>query len=217
MKHFLGAIIFSCASLFGSAQKDSSFVEVGMNVIPIIKNFNNSNWEVSPYMLQLEGSTGKVGLRVGLGLNSINFTELAGPTNGNVESNIDSSTVDLRFGLVLYKNFSPKWSLKYGIDGIISNSNSSRNDFFTNSLGTEIETIRSTSSKGFGVGAFLFAQYHISNHFSVGTELSFRTITSQIEIKDTNSEFPEFDSLINRENRQVGVLAPTSLFLIIRF
>ncbi len=219
MQKYFFSIALICSSMLVSAQKDSTFFEIGMNVVPVIKNIQNteSKFVTSPYLLTLEKSFGKVGLRVGAGYDSDSRTELADPSNGNTNFDNDTSSMDLRFGIVLYKNFNEKWSLKYGVDALISNQSRSSNTFFIDQTGNENETLTSLDSKGFGISPFLFAQYHVSKNFSLGTEIGFKYIGYTSVEKDENSEFPEFNTETNRESTVLSIVPPTSLFLIVRF
>lgn len=218
MKKILVFLLSTTSSIFSIAQKDSSFFEIGMNAATVLHSFDDENnrFELSPYFLTLEKSFGKVGLRSGFGLLSDQSEQLASPSNGNTNFNIDTSSVDIRLGLVFYKNLNDKWSLKYGLDGIISNQSTSRNTVFTNTEGQESETISSLDYNGVGVAPFLFAQYHFSKNVSIGTEIGFRWLNKTITKKDVNSQFPEFNENLETTKASLSLLAPTALFLIIR-
>jgi hypothetical protein len=219
MKKTLFIIGFVCASILSSAQKDSSFFEIGLNVFPVLRNYNSAESDITlnPYALQLEKSFGKFGLRVGAGYRSIENTEEPSDFNGQNTFVQDTSTMDLRFGVALYKNFSEKWSIKYGIDAIIANRSSNSNTVFVNANNVRHETTNNTESSGFGVAPFIFAQYHFSKNFSIGTELSFRYLNNDISTVRENTEFPEFNAEINRTKTETELLFPTALFVIVRF
>jgi len=219
MKKTLFIIGFVCSSILGSAQKDSSFFEIGLNVFPVIRNYNSAESDITlnPYALQLEKSFGKFGLRVGAGYRSIENTEEPSDFNGQNTFVQDTSTMDLRFGVVLYKNFNEKWSIKYGVDAIVANRSSNSNTIFVNANNIRHETTNNTESSGFGVAPFIFAQYHFSKNFSIGTEMSFRYLNNEIATVRENTEFPEFNAEINRTKTEVELLFPTALFVIVRF
>jgi hypothetical protein len=203
----------------GTAQKDSSFFEIGLNVFPVIRNYNSAESDITlnPYALQLEKSFGKFGLRVGAGYRSIENTEEPSDFNGQNTFVQDTSTMDLRLGVVLYKNFNEKWSIKYGVDAIVANRSSNSNTIFVNANNIRHETTNNTESSGFGVAPFIFAQYHFSKNFSIGTEMSFRYLNNEISTVRENTEFPEFNAEINRTKTEVELLFPTALFVIVRF
>ena len=219
MKKTLFIIGFVCSSILGTAQKDSSFFEIGLNVFPVIRNYNSaeSDMTLNPYALQLEKSFGKFGLRVGAGYRSIENTEEPSDFNGQNTFVQDTSTMDLRLGVVLYKNFNEKWSIKYGVDAIVANRSSNSNTIFVNANNIRHETTNNTESSGFGVAPFIFAQYHFSKNFSIGTEMSFRYLNNEISTVRENTEFPEFNAEINRTKTEVELLFPTALFVIVRF
>jgi hypothetical protein len=125
--------------------------------------------------------------------------------------------MDLRLGVVLYKNFNEKWSIKYGVDAIVANRSSNSNTIFVNANNIRHETTNNTESSGFGVAPFIFAQYHFSKNFSIGTEMSFRYLNNEISTVRENTEFPEFNAEINRTKTEVELLFPTALFVIVRF
>ncbi|MFO0360060.1 MAG: hypothetical protein ACK50N_06140 [Flavobacteriales bacterium] len=219
MKKTLFIIGFVCSSILGTAQKDSSFFEIGLNVFPVIRNYNSAESDITlnPYALQLEKSFGKFGLRVGAGYRSIENTEEPSDFNGQNTFVQDTSTMDLRLGVVLYKNFNEKWSIKYGVDAIVANRSSNSNTIFVNANNIRHETTNNTESSGFGVAPFIFAQYHFSKNFSIGTEMSFRYLNNEISTVRENTEFPEFNAEINRTKTEVELLFPTALFVIVRF
>lgn len=219
MKKTLIIFAFLCTSILSLAQKDSSFFEIGLNVFPVLRNYNSAESEITlnPYALQIEKSFGKVGLRVGVGFRSTENTEEPSDFNGQNTFVQDTSTMDIRFGVALYKNFSEKWSIKYGIDAIIANRSSNSNTIFVNANNVRHETTNNTESSGFGVAPFIFAQYHFSKNFSIGTEMSFRYLNNDISMVRENTEFPEFNAEIIRTKTELELLFPTALFVIVRF
>lgn len=155
---------------FSQAQSDSSFFELGINSLSLLnRNQNNLN---GPFMLTLEKGGAKVGFRAGIGYSSLLSTEKPSISNGNTEFQRDTTQLNLRFGLVLYKNFTQKFSLKYGLDTRISNTQQSGNTTFIDSQGDEINTTNQYRSGLFGVSPFVYLQYHITKNFSIGTEFS---------------------------------------------
>jgi hypothetical protein len=219
MKKTLLFMGFVCSFFLSTAQKDSSFLEIGLNIFPVIRNVQSSesNMTINPYALTLENSFGKVGLRIGAGFYSSNDTENPSDFNGQNSFIRDTSSLDLRFGVVLYKNFNERWSLKYGADVVLANRSSESNTIFTNANNVRHETLNTTDVAGVGVSPFVFAQYHFSKNFSIGTELSFRYLTSDITFTRENTEFPEFDAETTRTKTDTELLFPTALFLIVRF
>lgn len=218
MKKILLVLLSCSGALFCKAQKDSAFFEIGMNVASVIHSFGDEDnrFELSPYFLTLEKSFGKVGLRSGFGMYNSQSEQLASPSNGNTNFNIDTASVDVRLGLVFYKNLNEKWSLKYGLDGVISNQSSSRNTSFTNTDGQESEIVSSRTFSGVGVAPFLMAQYHFSKNISIGTEIGFRWLNGTTVDESVNDQFPEFNENLETTQTTLSLLAPTALFLVVR-
>lgn len=219
MKRKLIVAIFALCGISGYTQTDSSFIEVGVNAVPVFRSIQkeNSDIEYSPYTLTLEKKFGKVGLRAGIGYSSDSFTELAGETNGNTEFTVDTASMDVRLGLVFYKDFKKSFSIKYGIDGIISNRSKEYNTLFIDEIGEEREVLNTTTSKGVGASPFIFFQYHVTPNFSLGTELSLRLLSANMEEKQESTETPGFNSLTSYSQTTFSVVPPSALFLIVRF
>lgn len=218
IKNLIAAAAITISSLALNAQTDSSFVEIGADVSPLFRSlFSGGNTITPAYSLYLEKSFGHIGLRAGAGISNSTTVELAGPTNGNTETTTTLNSNNFRLGVVLYKNFNPKWGIKYGVDGVISSTKSERNDTFINLSNKEVTTISSVTTSGVGAQAFLFTQYHFSKNISVGTELALRFQQVKMEDADKNSEFPEFDTITNTEYNYFNFILPTNLYLIVRF
>lgn len=217
-KIFLASVMCACLSSY--AQKDSSYLELGLNVFPLLKTVQNGNSDliINPYAFTAEYVVkSKFGIRAGVGFSSNSSEELPSITNGNTTFINDSSALDLRFGLFLNKKFGEKWTFKYGVDAIIEQRSSNSNTVFTNANNERIETENSNEFSGFGFAPFVFAQYHLSKNFSVGTELSFRFLNGTQNEVVTSEVFPEFESETQKEITKNGILWPTALFLNIRF
>ena len=217
-KMFLASAMFAC--LAGYAQKDSSYLELGLNVFPILKTVQNgsSDLMINPYAFTAEYVVkSKFGLRTGVGFSNNSSEELPSITKGKTTFINDTSSLDLRFGLFLNKKLGEKWTFKYGVDAIIEQQASSSNTVFTNANNERIETENSNEFRGFGFAPFVFAQYHLSKNFSVGTELSFRFLNGTQNEVVTSEVFPEFESETEKQITRNGILWPTALFLNIRF
>lgn len=209
-------ITFVMLFCFGytQAQSDSSFFEVGVNGLSLFNR--NQNTPAGPFMLTLEKGGTKVGFRAGVGYSSLLSTEKPSISNGNTEFQRDTTQLNLRFGLVLYKNFTPKFSVKYGIDARISNTSQLGNTTFVDTQGQEIKTTNENKSGLFGVSPFIYLQYHFTKNFSVGTELS--ALFSKVTIEKTQtSEVTDFNSIIVTEQKYNRLEAPNALYLVVRF
>ncbi|MCC6601290.1 MAG: hypothetical protein IT223_11545 [Crocinitomicaceae bacterium] len=202
------------------AQTDSNFFEAGINVIRLLQ-FNrgdavsSSYW--SPYFLTAEKKLGKVGIRTGWGFCSVKDFELASPSNGYANFKNDTSSVSGRLGLVFYAALSDNWSLKYGVDGIFSNSERVYNSVIQQVGGTQVESIHKNTWTEAGVSAFIFPQVHLAKRVSLGTELGIAYSGTKGKRSVTSSKFPEFDSHLNNEGSKFSLLPPSALFLMMRF
>lgn len=217
-KLLLASTLMACLS--GYSQKDSSYLELGLNVFPLIKTIQSgsSDLMINPYAFTAEYVVkSKFGVRAGVGFSSNSTEELPSLTNGNNTFINDTSSMDLRFGLFLNKKMGEKWTIKYGVDAVIENRSGSENTIFTDASNQRNETLVAREYSGFGVAPFLFAQYHLSKSFSVGTELSFRFINGSASRKTENTQFPDFNTELKEESTSNTILWPTALFLNIRF
>lgn len=220
MKKVIISALACCFLHTASAQKDTTkCIEVGMNATRILTQLTGNNGDYqNPYTFTLEGRYRKVGLRFGFGANSQSQTEEPGNDNGNAQFNRDTSRTHYRVGLVFYKDFSPKWSIKYGLDVASYTREESSKSIIPSSDGTApttttIETVYGERS----FNPFLFVQYHFSKHISIGTEL-YAAIGSYTNTEKTKVEgFAPVDREKVKNGNLFAVHAPTALFLIVRF
>jgi len=214
MKKWTFTLVMLFCFGFTQAQKDSSFFELGINGLSLI-NRNQVN-PAGSFLLTLEKGGPKIGIRAGVGYTSLRSTEKPSVSNGNTEFQRDTTQFNLRMGLVLYKNFNQKFSLKYGIDARFSNLHRSGNTTFVDSQGAEVNTSSTYNQGLFGVSPFIYFQYHITKNFSVGTELS--VLFSKVTIEDSvTSEIADFNSILVTEQSYNKVEIPNALYLVVRF
>jgi hypothetical protein len=216
----LGLCALCTSSLF--AQKDSShFVELGLNATRLYKSFgheNNSDKEIrNPYLLTAEWKPTVLGFRGAFGMNKTEQTELPGSANGNSTYVDDSASFDMRVGLVLYKNFNRRISMKYGVDYVSGkNSSGNKSTVIAENSDLVVNTNR-LESKYSGFSPFIYFQYHVNDHFSLGTELLMMYTKETSTETITSSAFPTFSSEKNKELTSFRVMPPAALFLVVRF
>lgn len=226
MKRTFLAICIACFSSAALAQTnkvntDSSFFEIGINTIALLRTFpaaeNPVPSLINPFQLTLDGSFGHLGIRIGAGYQAHRTSELPSQTaNSNTEFTRDTVQSHFRIGLGYYKNLTPKWSLRAGVDARFHTYEASSNSFFVTETGEDVNTTNITTIRQRGASPFFFLQYHIGQRVSLATELSFLfstyTFTENIE-----SDLTEFSSTLIREETLNRLEAPTALYLIVRF
>jgi hypothetical protein len=221
MKKLVAAIIFAVFSNLSIAQYDSTKLEVGLNIIRLT-NFlglvesTNDYEDWNPYMFTAGYNANRFHMRYGLGYNSIYRVEQ--PTNANGQSTFDttSKVVDMRFGLGMQFQLSPKWTFKLGGDYFVANRYTSYEAKFKDLNGNLIENIRNMDYKEKGFSPFLFVQYNLASRICLGTELLWRMSSytlSDSDLSNGNS------AQINKEyaGAKRVIMAPSALFIQVRF
>lgn len=221
MKKVLFLIV--CLAAFGSskAQESTSFYEIGLNATPFVSQYLDFNSDdndlVSPYILTAEKRVNRFGLRAGLGIISTN--RLLQPDDDSTEPKVHFRSLTLagRVGLVLYKDVSKRFSLKYGFDGYFMRDSEVRETTTIGFFGEEQTTKITAATNEVGLSPFLFLQLHITPNFSMGTELLGKLSYAEGIEKEENSQFPEFNDEQKTKTGGFRIDAPTSLFFILRF
>lgn len=214
-------VLMKIQSLAQSAT-DSSFSEIGLNATAFVNqylDFGSGNGEfVSPYIITYERRFGKMGVRIGLGMDGDRSE--AKPENGdpNQPSLFTSSfESNVRTGVVFYKNISRRWDLKYGADVIFGmNKNKSWTEV-NNLFGEPVKNTTTFRSAQIGLTPFVFIQFHLSEKFSLGTEMLFNVIGSEDVTKQESTEFPEFNSRQETTRLSYNTTPPIALFFIFRY
>ena len=168
-------------------------------------------------MLTAEKRLDRIGFRLGLGVVSTNRLEQPDDDNTEPKIRFKSTVLATRGGVVMYKDVSKRFSLKYGADlYYMRNGNISE----TTTIGffgdEEVSTVTSAFNE-FGLSPFLFLQLHVTPNFSLGTELLAKFSYSEGVEKEENTQFPEFNDEQKTKTGGFRIDAPTSLFFILRF
>ncbi|MFM9984229.1 MAG: hypothetical protein ACKVOK_03305 [Flavobacteriales bacterium] len=215
------SICFAAFGFSAKAQESNSFFEIGLNATPFVSQYLDFNSDdndiISPYMLTAERRLDRIGFRLGLGVVSTNRLEQPDDDNTEPKIRFKSTVLAARGGLVLYKDISKRFSLKYGADlyfmrdGNVSETTTV--GFFGNE---EVSTVTSAFNE-YGLSPFLFLQLHVTPNFSLGTELLAKFSYSEGVEKEENTQFPEFNDEQKTKTGGFRIDAPTSLFFILRF
>lgn len=224
MKQLAAFLIFISSTLASSAQEEAanlSHFEIGLNATAFINqylDFGSGNGELtSPYVLTLEKRFGKFGIRAGFGVDGNRDKE--DPPNGEPTAptlNIHELQLNARTGLVLYQPLSPRWDLKYGCDAAFGYDQNKNWTEITNFFGERVVNTNSDLEWSLGLNPFVFAQFHLSDKFSLATELLLDISYRQVVEKTQSSEFPEFDVRQQTTGLRYGLNPPIALFFIFR-
>lgn len=221
MKKLFLACLFVSLSVFSQAQKDSTSLELGLNVIRLT-NFlglvdNPTDYEDwNPYMFTAGYNAKRFHMRYGLGYSSVYRVEE--PTDANGQSTFDTThkVTDMRFGVGLNFNLSPKWTFKLGVDYFIAKRFSSYEAKFKDLNGELIENVREMNYREKGIAPFLFIQYELASRVSLGTELLWRMSSYTLSDRDlSNGNSAQINKEFSGAKRLI--MAPTALFIQVRF
>ncbi len=221
MKPLFSFILFVATSLSAIAQTAVSFNEIGLNATPFINQYldfnKDSNDVLSPYMISYEHRFNKLGFRVGLGLFSSD--DLHQPDDDNTEPSIRNTTTNfsIRTGAVFYKDITQKFSLKYGLDAFFKYNLDKSVTSTTDLFGAKQIVSISDLSYEVGLSPFVFIQFHLSPHCSLGTELLGRLSYLRETTKEDDSKFPDFSDEQTSKGTRFSIDPPTALFFIFRF
>jgi hypothetical protein len=220
MKKLPVVLLFISTSFAMNAQKDSNYVELGINTLRIVSvliDDSPSDFDVwNPYMFTLEGHAKHVSLRFGFGQNREEISELPTAANGKVYVKNDTLRTDWRLGVGYCIPLHSKWSLKLGADYFQYRDLQSLYTEYINENNERVTTTREIETKGKGVAPFVHFQFFITPRISLGTELLYRITSAKTSDIDTNN-LNENTFERSFETKKNSVMAPTALFLCARF
>jgi hypothetical protein len=221
MKKLFTAFLFLFLSSILSAQKDSTSLELGLNVIRVT-NFlglvddpaEYEDW--NPYMFTAGYNAKRFHMRYGLGYKSVYRVEQPTAANGQSTFDTTSKVIDMRFGIGGQIYLGPKWTFKLGVDFFTATRFASYEAKFKDLNGELIENVREMSYKERGVSPFLFVQYDLAKRVSLGTELLWRMSSYTLSDRDLSNGN---SAQINKEfaGTKRLVMAPSALFIQVRF
>ena len=202
--------------------QDTTFKEIGLNATPFANQYFNlgagDNFISSPYMLTYEQRFGMYGGRFGVGATASRSTD--NPVNDKPTEpslHFSSSSMNLRLGVVRYKDLSKRWSLKYGVDAVFAQEATKSWTIVSDLFGQEIISTTSSNNWNAGCSPFFFAQWHVTEHFSLGTEILATLTYGSNTDKVINTAFPEFDTSQKSTAINFNIEPPTALFFLFRF
>ena len=221
MKKLFVATLLVFSSSFLSAQKDSTSLELGLNVIRLT-NFlglvddpaEYEDW--NPYMFTAGYNASRFHMRYGLGYKSVYRVEEPSDANGQSTFDTTSKVTDMRFGVGIQFQLSPKWTFKLGADYFIANRYASYEAKFKDLNGELIENVREITYKEKGFSPFLFVQYNLAKRVSLGTELLWRMSSYSMADRDlSNGNSAQINKEYSGAKRMI--MAPSALFIQVRF
>jgi hypothetical protein len=221
MKKTLITLLIALLQLNAKSQNDSTYFDLGINAVRLLTLTGNHNgsaekW-INPYLIHAEGHLSILSIRLGFGIQKHSSTEDPSPVNGNSTFVDDTLKRDFRIGVGLSARLSPKWTMKYGIDGYFSKSLTHKESQILDINSVIVTDINETITEEKGICPFLFFQYHIAPRISIGTELLMRFGSYTTESKQTNSGFPDQDAFKTINGNRITMLPGTALFLTARF
>ncbi len=220
MKRIFALLLVVSFALNSRAQSDSVYAEIGVNTIKLIGlGFQNDSpdpqvW--NPYFITAGIHYKRLGLRLGYGGRSGSRTELPADVNGKTTLVTDSSYTDLRIGLAWEIQPSAKWTFRFGVDYFIANESNMIETEFTNEDNEKVIITHEVKTEESGFGPFAYFQYHITPRISLGTELLWR-FSNYTSTDSDVSNVSDADAIRNYEGSRRVVMAPTALFLNVRF
>jgi len=220
MKKLLLAFVACCLIRNAQAQSDSTYFEVGMNAVRLLRLgmanevIDSDRW--NPYMFTCNLGVKRLSLRFGLGYESVFRRELPTSANGQTSSDTSSIKSDVRFGLGWEIGLGKKWDVKLGADFIAARRHSAFTSKFTSEADVAVENRLETTMREGGISPFIFLQYHITKNVSVGTEVLWR-FSSYTMVETDNSNLNSAVLERNYEGRKRFLQAPSALFVSVRF
>jgi len=218
MKPFLlSLLLLFCFVLACSAQKkDSTHVkitqQVALNSTELFRQFfnlnlSNNNAVSNPYLLSYAIFFNKWGIRASLGY------AMQDSTNKDENSNSFSSQnrfTNFRIGPVVKVRLGKRFAVQPGIDITVNATKLvTDNNFSSGSQHTE------TTTSGWGIGPSCSLLFHVTRHFSIGTEASIYYNSSNTTDKFTST----FNSpiTVTSTSKSFKMTMPAAIFLFLNF
>lgn len=220
MKKLLLVAVTYCFMQVSHAQSDSTYFEVGMNAIRLVRlgmdngEIDSEKW--NPYMFTCNLGVKRLNLRFGVGYESMFRRELPSSANGQTTSDTTYIKSDVRLGLGWEIGMGKKWDVKLGADFIMARRASVFTTTFINDADVAIENKLEYTLRERGISPFIFLQYHINKRVSLGTEILWRfSGYTMTEIDNSNLNSTVLERRYEGTKRLLQ--APTALFVNVRF
>jgi hypothetical protein len=216
-KNLLLIAALACA-MNGLAQQDSSYIQVGINTARLVTlNKSIPNDVLNPYLLNFEWGNGKIGGRLSANYWSRTDTEQPSSFNGNSSFTDDTTSLDLRLGIFVERSLGKSWSVKWGADFFIGQRNRDYNTVVRDVDGLLVESAITSSYSETGGGLSVIPEWHITPRVTLSTELNLLFAGTMSTSATTSSDFPEFNTSVDKDGSYVRMRPPTALFLSVRF
>ena len=209
--------ILVCA-VSASAQQDSSYIQVGINTARLVTLNRTIQEDIfNPYLLNFEWGNGKIGGRFSASYWSQSDIEQPTSFNGNSEFSDDTVSLDLRLGVFIERSLGKSWSVKWGADVFISSRNRDFNTVVRDVDGLLVESAITSSRSETGGGLSVIPEWHITPRITLATELNLLFASTYSLSETTSSDFPEFNTKVEKLGSYIRMRPPTALFLSVRF
>jgi hypothetical protein len=220
MKKLLLIAVTYCFIQASHAQSDSTYFEVGMNAIRLVRlgmdngEIDSEKW--NPYMFTCNLGVKRLNLRFGIGHESMFRRELPSSANGQTTSDTTSIQSDVRLGLGWEIGMGKKWDVKLGADFILARRASVFTTKFINEADVAVENKLDYRMRERGLSPFIFLQYHLNKRVSLGTEILWRFSSyTLVETDDSNLNSAKLER--KYEGTKRFLQPPSALFVNVRF
>lgn len=217
MKKTIGLIILLLTAAPLWSQQDSTYFQVGVNVMRLLTMNQPVSELWNPYQLHVEWGNGQVGARVSLNVVSTSETEEPSSFNGNTRFSDDSTSMDLRVGAFMERRLGKSWSTKFAADFFITNRDRAYNTVTRDVDGLLVKQDITSSRSEVGGSISLIPEWHITSRVTLSTELNLLLASTSSSTSTRSSDFPEFNSIVDKGGNYVRLRPPTALFLLVRF
>lgn len=209
-------LVLNGAIVFGQSKKKAEktnkvTTEVGLNATFLARNFFGAEDDVtsiSDYLLYYKIIKGRNAFRFGLG-GSIN--KRAETLTGQ-QREVFATKVNARMGYERRNKMGQKWIYYYGIDLV------AHYDELELRTVTSIDDTKSADKyiEG-GAGPVLGIQFMINDHIGISTEASLLYFFTSFSSDDTFANFPEINNSRRFEEFRIAAIAPTNVYLSVKF
>ncbi len=209
-------LVLNCSILFAQSEKKSkkankATTEVGLNATFLARNFFGAEDDVtsiSDYLLYYKIIKGRNAFRFGLG-GSINQRS---ETLTGQSREVFATKLNARMGYERRNKMGKKWIYYYGFDLVAH--------YDQLELRTVTAIDDTTSADRYiegGAGPVLGIQFMINEHIGISTEASVLYFFTSFSSDDTFVNFPEINSSRRFEEFRIAAIAPTNVYISVKF
>lgn len=194
--------------------------QIGVNATTFIKQFlslgNNVFASNSPYVVTYKHINNNKGLRAGAGVVFSEFKQ--NPNNGSTLTSNKTMNIDLRLGYEWQHSLGKRWGYYFGVDGLYSYDLSRT---ITSSVSgfppQTTEIVTDVESFGMGAGPVLGVEFKLSKRISFNAETTAYYTYTERRRRQTNPNFPNFNTNEFSATNNLNIIIPTSLFFVLYF